>query len=65
LLLLVYAIGHSLLILVAGTSMGAARKIIESKNITRTTEWMRRGAGVLIIFVGVYFLYKAFMQLSI
>ncbi len=63
LLLLVYAIGHSLLILVAGTSMGAARKIIESKNITRATEIMRRGAGILIVLVGVYFVYKALMSI--
>lgn len=58
-LLLVYALGHSLLILVAGTSMGAARKLIESRNVTRATEWMRRGAGVLIVLVGVYFAYRA------
>lgn len=58
-LLLVYALGHSLLILVAGTSMGAARKLIESRNITRATEWMRRGAGALIVLVGVYFAYRA------
>ena len=57
LLLLVYALGHSLLILVAGTSMGAARKIIESRNITRATEIMRRAAGALIVLVGAYFVY--------
>ncbi len=58
-LLLVYALGHSVLILVAGTSMGAARKLIESKNVTRTTEWMRKGAGAVIVLVGVFFLYSA------
>ena len=59
LLLLVYALGHSMLILVAGTSMGAARKIIESKNITRVTNIMRQVAGVLIVLVGAYFVYNA------
>jgi cytochrome c biogenesis protein CcdA len=59
LLLLVYALGHSVLILVAGTSMGAARKLIESKNVTRATEWMRKGAGAVIVLVGVFFLYSA------
>lgn len=59
LLLLVYALGHSMLILVAGTSMGAARKIIESKNITRATEMMRKVAGALIVLVGLYFVYTA------
>lgn len=58
-LLLAYALGHSLLILVAGTSMGAARRLIESKRLTRVMDVMRRGAGVVIILVGVYFAYRA------
>ncbi|MCP4676069.1 MAG: cytochrome c biogenesis protein CcdA [Deltaproteobacteria bacterium] len=58
-LLLVYALGHSVLILVAGTSMGAARRIIESKKTTRVTDLMRRGAGVLIILVGAFFVYDS------
>ncbi len=59
LLLFVYGLGHSVLILVAGTSMAAARKLIESKKFNRATEWLRRGAGVLILGVGFYFLYLA------
>jgi len=57
LLLLVYALGHSVLILVAGTSIGAARKLIESKKATLTLMWLRRGAGGVIILVGLYFGY--------
>jgi cytochrome c biogenesis protein CcdA len=59
LLLLVYALGHSVLILVAGTSMGAARKLIESKKMTSTLTWLRRGAGLVIVLVGAYFAYRA------
>ena len=58
-LLLVYGLGHSVLILVAGTSMGAARKLIESRKITRATDLMRRVAGALIVAVGAYFAYLA------
>ncbi len=58
LLLLVYALGHSVLILVAGTSVGMARKLIESRGITRATDIMRRGAGVVIIGVGIFFIYN-------
>ncbi|MBK8480673.1 MAG: cytochrome c biogenesis protein CcdA [Proteobacteria bacterium] len=58
LLLLVYALGHSVLILLAGTSMGAARTLIENKKATRTFEVLRRAAGVLIILVGAYFAYR-------
>jgi cytochrome c-type biogenesis protein len=59
LLLLMYALGHSVLILLAGTSMGIARKIIESRRLTRATDIMRRLAGALIVLVGVYFGYSA------
>ena len=58
LLLLVYALGHSVLILIAGTSMGAARKLIENKKATRVLELLRRGAGAAIVLVGVYFAYS-------
>ena len=55
LLLLAYGLGHSVLILVAGTSVGAAQALIASRGFTRTTEWLRRGAGVVILLVGAYF----------
>jgi cytochrome c-type biogenesis protein len=58
LLLLVYALGHSLLIIIAGTSMGAARTLIENKKMTRTMEILRKGAGAVIVLVGVYFGYR-------
>ena len=60
-LLLVYALGHSVLILVAGTSMGAARALIENKKATRTLGILRGGAGALIVLVGVYFAYCGLM----
>lgn len=58
-LLLVYALGHSVLVLVAGTSMGLARKLIESGRITRATELLRRGAGAVVVGVGIFFVYAA------
>ena len=58
LLLLVYALGHSLLILIAGTSMGAARTLIENKKMTRTMDILRKVAGAVIVLVGVYFGYR-------
>jgi len=58
-LLLVYALGHCVLILVAGTSMGLAKGLLESKGLKRTTNLLRKGAGGLIILVGVYFLFMA------
>lgn len=57
-LLLVYALGHSVLILIAGTSMGAARALIESKQATRALGILRGGAGALVVLVGVCFAYR-------
>ena len=54
LLLLVYALGHSLLILVAGTSMGAARKLLESRRMARAQIILRRAAGCVIVLLGLF-----------
>ena len=62
LLLLVYALGHSVLILIAGTSMGLAQKILESKKMTRAAEVMRRVAGVVVILVGAFFAYEGIVN---
>lgn len=56
LLLLIYALGHSFLILIAGTSMGAAKKLIESKGLRKTNQVLQKVAGLVIILVGLYFL---------
>lgn len=60
-LLLLYGLGHSVLILVAGTSVGAAQRLVSSSGLNKTTEWLRRGAGVVIILVGAWFVLKNFV----
>ncbi len=56
-LLLFYALGHCLLILIAGTSMGAAKTLIESKGAQKVNSILRKIGGVLVILVGLYFLF--------
>jgi len=56
LLLFIYALGHSALVLVAGTSMGAAKRLIESKGLRKTNLVLQKAAGLVIIGVGIYFL---------
>jgi cytochrome c-type biogenesis protein len=58
-LLLIYALGHSVLILIAGTSMGAARQLIENKKATRALGVLRRCAGAAIVLVGAYFVHRS------
>jgi cytochrome c biogenesis protein CcdA len=55
-LLFSYALGHCVLIVVAGTSIGAAKNLLESKRFQRANFYLRKVAAVLIILVGFYFL---------
>lgn len=57
LLLLIYAFGHCVLILVAGVSVGLAKGLLESKGLKVSTNILRKAAGVLIILVGGYFVF--------
>ena len=56
-LLFVYALGHSALVLVAGTSVGAAKGLLESKGLRKAHGILQKVAGVLIIGIGLYFLF--------
>ncbi len=56
-LLFVYALGHSALVLVAGTSVGAAKSLLESKGLRTAHGVIQKAAGVLIIGLGAYFLF--------
>ncbi|MGQ9693630.1 MAG: cytochrome c biogenesis CcdA family protein [Thermodesulfobacteriota bacterium] len=56
-LLFMYALGHCVLIIIAGTSMGLAKRIIESRGLNRGLAYLRKGSGVLIIIIGFYFIW--------
>ncbi|MBI5445070.1 MAG: cytochrome c biogenesis protein CcdA [Deltaproteobacteria bacterium] len=58
-LLWTYAVGHCVLIVVAGTSMGVAKNLIASKGLGRANLVFKRLAGVLIALVGVYIVYNS------
>ena len=53
-MLFVYALGHSALVLVAGTSVGAAKSLLESKRVRVAHGVLQKFAGVLIIGIGFY-----------
>ena len=58
-LLLSYALGHSALIIVAGTSMGAARGLLASERFGKWSGRLKKVAGGVIIAVGIYFVLQA------
>lgn len=55
-LLFLYGVGHSLLILVAGISVGTVQALADSQGMNRAVTVIKKVAGVLILSVGVYFL---------
>lgn len=57
-LLFLYGLGHSLLIVVAGTSVGAATALIRSKRIQSGARRVRQLAGVLILGGGAWLLFQ-------
>ena len=59
-LLFVYAIGHCMLMLLAGTFTGFVEAFVKAKGVHNFSDWSRRVGGALISLVGVYLLYQAF-----
>ena len=55
-LLLTYAFGHCTLIFITGTSIGMAKKVIQSKRLNKANRILKIASGILIILVGFYFL---------
>ncbi len=56
LLLVGYSLGHSLLIILGGMSMGLVQKMITSGSVQSATLWLKRFAGLAAIAVGLYLL---------
>jgi len=59
-LLLAYALGHWVLILGAGISVGFAQKVLESRGIGRVSDYSRKAAGVALMGGGIYLLVLLF-----
>lgn len=56
LLIVLFGIGHCLPIAVAGSSVAAVRKLMENSAWQGAGTWFRKGAGVLIGLLGIYFI---------
>ena len=58
--ILLFAIGHCLPIVIAGSSTAMVRKLIENQAWQGAGLWFRKGAGVLIAVLGIYFIGNPF-----
>ncbi|MFA6846397.1 MAG: cytochrome c biogenesis protein CcdA [Sphaerochaetaceae bacterium] len=60
LLLLVYSIGHGVLAVIAGTSMGFVRKLSCSERYGRASLVLKMLMGLMILLIGFYMFYLGF-----
>jgi len=60
-MIVLFAIGHCLPIMVAGSSTALVRKLLESHAWQDAGSWFRKGAGVVIGCMGIYFVVNPFM----
>lgn len=61
-LILLFAIGHCLPIVVAGSSAAMVKGVLENSRWQGATQWFRKGAGVVIIGLAVYFMVNPFFS---
>jgi cytochrome c-type biogenesis protein len=62
LFIILFAIGHCLPIVVAGSSTAAVRRVIENSVWQGAGNWFRRGAGIIIVAMGLYFIANPFFR---
>lgn len=59
-LLFTYAIGHCLLMLAAGTSVGFVESLARAKGVVNFSAWTKRLGGLMVALVGVYLFWNAY-----
>lgn len=59
-LLFTYALGHTLLMLVAGTFTGFIEAFGKSRGMVNFSRWCRQISGGIIILAGAWFIFQAF-----
>ena len=61
--ILLFAIGHCLPIVVAGSSTAAVKRVLENSRWQDAGNWFRKGAGALIAALGLYFIVNPFLSI--
>ena len=60
LLLLLYSIGHSILVIIAGTSIGFVKKLTANPKYEKASKALRIIMGILILLIAFYMFYLGF-----
>ena len=58
--MLLYSVGHSTLVMVAGTSVGFVQKINSSDKYRKAAEVLKLVMGTAILLIGLYMFWLAF-----
>lgn len=61
LFIVLFALGHCLPIAAAGSFTAVVRKLMENSLWQGAGQWFRKGAGIMIIFLGCYFMINPFL----
>lgn len=59
-LLLLYSIGHSILVVIAGTSVGIIQKMTQNQNYGKISNILKYIMGTIILLIGFYMFYLGF-----
>lgn len=60
LLMLLYSVGHSALVMIAGTSMGFVQRINSSETYGKAVKFVKLLMGMVILLIGLYMFWIAF-----
>jgi cytochrome c-type biogenesis protein len=61
LFIVLFAVGHCLPIVIAGSSTAAVRRLMENSTWQGAGSWFRKGAGMAICLLGIYFIVYPFV----
>lgn len=61
-LILIFALGHSMLLLIAGVSVGFTQSIISNQAIAKVSSYINKGFAIILIGIGTYFIWQAYLQ---
>jgi cytochrome c-type biogenesis protein len=64
LFIVLFAVGHCLPIVIAGSSTAAVRRLLENSTWQDSGNWFRNGAGMVICLLGIYFIVYPFVANS-
>jgi len=62
-LILTFALGHSILLLIAGVSVGFTQSIVSNISLAKVSEYINKGFALMLILIGVYFIWQAYLQI--